>query len=82
MEMITAGRSTVERELEENLAMSLKELLVERRGNRLGVSKIRCQLSEILNATMQQEGLVDILKVVDWCSIMRWHVFVRAGVVG
>jgi len=87
MDMITTGRSTAERELEENLAASLKELLVERRGNRLGVSEIRRQLSEILNAQVQQEDLVDILKVMDADGLVQFNeraqtVFVRAGVVG
>jgi DNA replication licensing factor MCM4 len=87
MDMITTGRSTVERELEENLAASLKELIVERRGNRLGVSDIRRQLSEILNTQVQQEDLTEILKVMDADGLVQFNeraqtVFVRAGVVG
>ena len=87
MDMITTGRSTVERELEENLAASLKELIVERRGNRLGVSDIRRQLSEILNTQVQQEDLTEILKVMDADGLVQYNeraqtVFVRAGVVG
>jgi DNA replication licensing factor MCM4 len=87
MDMITTGRSTAERELEENLAASLRELLVERRGNRLGVSEIRRQLSEILNAQVQQEDLTEILKVMDADGLVQYNeraqtVFVRAGVVG
>jgi DNA replication licensing factor MCM4 len=87
MDMITTGRSTAERELEENLAASLRELLVERRGNRLSVSEIRRQLSEILNAQVQQEDLTEILKVMDADGLVQYNeraqtVFVRAGVVG
>mmetsp|Transcript_27161 Transcript_27161/g.58199 ORF Transcript_27161/g.58199 Transcript_27161/m.58199 type:complete len:853 (+) Transcript_27161:2791-5349(+) len=87
MDMITTGRSTAERELEENLASSLKELLVERRGNRMGVSEIRRQVSEVLNATVQQEDLTDILKVMDADGLVQFNeraqtVFVRAGVIG
>jgi DNA replication licensing factor MCM4 len=87
MDMITTGRSTVERELEENLAASLKELIVERRGNRLGVSDIRRQLSEILNTQVQLEDLTEILKVMDADGLVQYNeraqtVFVRAGVVG
>jgi len=86
MDMITTGRSTAERELEESLAAGLKELLVERRGNRLGVSDIRRQLSEILNVTVPQEELVDVLKVMDADGLVQFNeraqtVFVRAGVV-
>jgi DNA replication licensing factor MCM4 len=87
MDMITTGRSTAERELEENLSASLKELLVERRGNRLGVSEIRRQLGEILNVTVQQEDLIDIIKVMDADGLVQYNeraqtVFVRAGVIG
>jgi DNA replication licensing factor MCM4 len=87
MDMITTGRSTAERELEENLSASLKELLVERRGNRLGVSEIRRQLGELLNVTVQTEDLTDILKVMDADGLVQYNeraqtVFVRAGVIG
>ena len=71
---ITTGRSTAERELEENLASSLKELLVERRGNRLGVSEIRRQLGEILNTQVQPEDLTDILKVMDADGLVQFNV--------
>lgn len=87
MDMITTGRSTAERELEENMASSLRELLVERRGNRLGVSEIRRQLGEILNDQVPQEDLTDILKVMDADGLVQFNeraqtVFVRAGVIG
>ncbi|KAL7436522.1 hypothetical protein ACHAXH_005386 [Discostella pseudostelligera] len=87
MDMITTGRSTAERELEENLSASLKELLVERRGNRIGVSEIRRQLSEIMNVTVQQEDLIEIIKVMDADGLVQYNeraqtVFVRAGVIG
>jgi DNA replication licensing factor MCM4 len=62
MDMITTGRSTAERELEENLGATLKELLVERRGNRLSMAEIKRQLSEINNAEIQQEDLMEILR--------------------
>ena len=51
---------------------SLKELLVER-GNRMGVSDIRRQLSEILNVTVQQEDIVDILKVIDTDGLVQFN---------
>jgi DNA replication licensing factor MCM4 len=62
MDMIATGRSTAERELEENLGATLKELLVERRGNRLSLAEIRRQLSEINNIPIQQDDLVEILR--------------------
>ena len=86
MDMITKGRSTAERELEENLAAILKEQMVKR-GNRMGVSDIRHHLSEILNVTVQQEDIVDILNVMDADGLVQFNeraqtVFVCAGVVG
>lgn len=70
MDMITTGRSTAERELEENLGATLKELLIERRGNRLSMAEIRRQLSEINNATIQQEDLIEILRG----ELRHWHI--------
>lgn len=87
MDMIATGRSTAERELEENLASSLRELLVERRGNRLGVGEVRRQLSEILDQQVTPEDLTEILRVMDADGLVQFNeraqtVFVRAGVVG
>ncbi|KAL7490291.1 hypothetical protein ACHAW6_016045 [Cyclotella cf. meneghiniana] len=87
MDMIATGRSTAERELEENLGATLKELLVERRGNRLSLAEIRRQLSEINNIPIQQDDLVEILRVVEADGLIQFNeraqtVFVRAGVVG
>ena len=87
MDMIATGRTTAERELEESLGASLKELLVERRGNRLSVSEIRRQLSEILNVAVQQEDLIEILRTMEADGLVQFNeraqtVFVRAGVVG
>ncbi|KAL3794766.1 hypothetical protein HJC23_012776 [Cyclotella cryptica] len=87
MDMITTGRSTAERELEENLGATLKELLVERRGNRLSLAEIRRQLSEINNIPIQQDDLIEILRVVEADGLIQFNeraqtVFVRAGVVG
>ncbi|KAL7541215.1 hypothetical protein ACHAWF_006878 [Thalassiosira exigua] len=87
MDMIATGRSAGEREMEESLAASLRELLVERRGNRLGVAAVRKQLSEIMNAQVSQEDLADILRVMDADGLVQFNeraqtVFVRAGVVG
>ena len=86
MDMTTTGRSTVERELEGNLDASLNELLVER-GNWMGVSDIRRRLSDFLNITVQQENIIDILKVMDVDGLVQFNeraqtIFVHAGVVG
>ncbi|KAL7458005.1 hypothetical protein ACHAWC_009531 [Mediolabrus comicus] len=87
MDMITTGRSTLERELEENLGASLKELLIERRGNRMSVSEIRRTLEEILNTQIQQEDLTEVLRMFEADGLVQYSersqtVFVRAGVVG
>ena len=87
MDMITTGRSTLERELEENLGASLKELLIERRGNRMSVSEIRRTLEELLNTQVQQEDLTEVLRIFEADGLVQYSersqtVFVRAGVVG
>ena len=87
MDMITTGRSTLERELEENLGASLKELLIERRGNRMSVSEIRRTLEELLNTQVQQEDLTEVLRMFEADGLVQYSersqtVFVRAGVVG
>eukprot|EP00985_Skeletonema_marinoi_P020181 scaffold11863_cov165-Skeletonema_marinoi.AAC.4 len=87
MDMITTGRSTLERELEENLGASLKELLIERRGNRMSVSEIRRTMEELLNTQIQQEDLTEVLRMFEADGLVQYSersqtVFVRAGVVG
>ncbi|KAL7500050.1 hypothetical protein ACHAWT_009921 [Skeletonema menzelii] len=87
MDMITTGRSTLERELEENLGASLKELLIERRGNRMSVSEIRRTMEELLNIQVQQEDLTEVLRMFEADGLVQYSersqtVFVRAGVVG
>jgi len=87
MDMITTGRSTLERELEENLGASLKELLIERRGNRMSVSEIRRTLEELLNTQVQQEDLTEVLRMFEADGLVQYSersqsVFVRAGVIG
>jgi len=87
MDMITTGRSTLERELEENLGASLKELLIERRGNRMSVSEIRRTMEELLNTQVQQEDLTEVLRMFEADGLVQYSersqtVFVRAGVVG
>jgi len=86
MDMINTGRSTVERELEETLGASLKELLAERRGNRMSVSEIRRQLNEILNVNVQQDDLLECLRTMEADGLVQFNeraqtVFVRAGVI-
>eukprot|EP01083_Nonionella_stella_P257437 881208_1 len=87
MDMITTGRSTANREMEEALNLSLKELLAERRGNRMAVSDVRNQLSEIMNVSaLRQEDVVEGLRVLEADGLIQFNeraqtIFVRAGVV-
>ncbi|EJK71570.1 hypothetical protein THAOC_06970, partial [Thalassiosira oceanica] len=66
---------------------SVRELLVERRGNRLGVADVRRQLSEVTNEQIEQEDIVEVLRTLDADGLVQYNeraqtVFVRAGVVG
>eukprot|EP00957_Ditylum_brightwellii_P101460 7732385-Ditylum_brightwellii.AAC.1 len=84
MDMITTGRSSAERENEESLNTTLKELLAERRGNRMAVSDVRRQLNEITNANAQQEEVVEALRRMEADGLIQFNeraqtIFVRAG---
>mmetsp|Transcript_64988 Transcript_64988/g.95965 ORF Transcript_64988/g.95965 Transcript_64988/m.95965 type:complete len:159 (-) Transcript_64988:83-559(-) len=85
MDMITTGRSSAERENEESLNTTLKELLAERRGNRMAVSDVRRQLNEVTNANAQQEEVVEALRRMEADGLIQFNeraqtIFVRAGV--
>ncbi|EJK62244.1 hypothetical protein THAOC_17150 [Thalassiosira oceanica] len=87
MDMIATGRSRAEQEKQEGLMSSVRELLVERRGNRLGVADVRRQLSEVTNEQIEQEDIVEVLRTLDADGLVQYNeraqtVFVRAGVVG
>jgi len=87
MDMIATGRSRAEQEKQEGLMSSVRELLVERRGNRLGVADVRRQLSEVTNEQVEQEDVVEVLRTLDADGLVQYNeraqtVFVRAGVVG
>jgi DNA replication licensing factor MCM4 len=96
MDMITTGRSSVDRELEQRLQSSLKELLVERRGHRITIRDIIKQLMEIsLNAkigtdtvenTPQHEDVMEALRILDADGCIQLNeraqtVFVRSSLI-
>mmetsp|Transcript_9156 Transcript_9156/g.13721 ORF Transcript_9156/g.13721 Transcript_9156/m.13721 type:complete len:889 (-) Transcript_9156:170-2836(-) len=87
MDMITTGRSTANREMEEALNLSLKELLAERRGNRMAVVDVRRQLTEIMNITsIKQEDVMEALRLAEGDGLIQLNeraqtIFVRAGIV-
>lgn len=86
MDMITTGRSTADRELEEQINVGIKELLAERRGNRMAVRDITKQLAEITNTTIPHDAIVDALRQMDADGAVQFNeraqtIFVRAGIV-
>lgn len=62
-------------------------LFIKRRGNRMAVSDVRNQLSEIMNVSaLRQEDVVEGLRVLEADGLIQFNeraqtIFVRAGVV-
>jgi DNA replication licensing factor MCM4 len=86
MDMITTGRSSSDREHEEQMNMCLKELFAERRGTRMAFRDVQQQLNEILNATVTHDELVEILRQMEANNLIQLNeraqtVFVRTGIV-
>jgi DNA replication licensing factor MCM4 len=86
MDMITTGRSTADREMEETINVSLKELLAERRGNRMAFRDIKKQLAEITNATIPHDAIVEALRQMDADGSVQFNeraqtIFVKTGIV-
>jgi DNA replication licensing factor MCM4 len=88
MDMITTGRSTAHRELDEQLDLSLQELFRERRGNRMAVRDVAKQLSEINNGTVIPHGdMIEALRRMHADGVIQLNeraqtIFVRGGLVG
>jgi DNA replication licensing factor MCM4 len=87
MDMITTGRSSTTRQLEEQIDLSLRELFQERRGRRMAVRDVTQQLSEINDASIPNEDVVEGLRRMHADGVVQFNeraqtVFVRAGVVG
>jgi DNA replication licensing factor MCM4 len=86
MDMITTGRSTVDRQLEEQLQLNIKELFAERRGNRMAIRDVTKQLTEISNITIPHDDIMAALKQLDSEGVIQLNeraqtVFVRSGLV-
>jgi DNA replication licensing factor MCM4 len=86
MDMITTGRSSADRELEESIENGLKELFAARRGTRMAVRDITTQLSEILNNSVEQSDIIEALGQMEGNGVIQFNeraqtVYVRAGVV-
>mmetsp|Transcript_7832 Transcript_7832/g.11985 ORF Transcript_7832/g.11985 Transcript_7832/m.11985 type:complete len:885 (+) Transcript_7832:84-2738(+) len=65
MDMITTGRTSAVREMEESLNVGLKELLSSRRGNRLAVRDVVRELSEFTGLNLPQEEVLQALKTME-----------------
>lgn len=86
MDMINTGRSAVDRQQEQEMLLALKELLAERRGNRLSIRDVSQQLGEITNTTPSHDAVVESLRLLDGDGTIQLNeraqtIFVRSGVV-
>jgi DNA replication licensing factor MCM4 len=97
MDMITTGRGVVDRQREELVQTSLRELFAQRRGARLAVRDVTQQLSEILGgnstevnterpATLSHDFIMDALRQLEAQGVLQLNeraqtIFVSAGIV-
>jgi DNA replication licensing factor MCM4 len=86
MDMITTGHSSADRQMEEQLELSLRELFQERRGSRMAVRDVTRQLTEINNLQIPHEIVVEGLRRMHADSIIQFNersqtIFVRSGLV-
>jgi len=86
MDLITTGRSTVDRAMEEQLDLSLKELFRERRGNRMAVRDVTNQLAEINNVEVPHDDVLEALRRMHADGVIQFNeraqtIFVRSGIV-
>jgi DNA replication licensing factor MCM4 len=84
MDMIATGRSAADRQMEEQVAVTLKELLLERRGTRMTVREIERQLGEITNTTPSHDTVVQMLRRLEDEGVVQWNahaqtVYVQTG---
>jgi DNA replication licensing factor MCM4 len=87
MDMIATGRSAADRQMEEQVAVTLKELLLERRGTRMTVREIERQLGEITNTTPSHDTVVQMLRRLEDEGVVQWNahaqtVYVQTGLGG
>ena len=87
MDMITTGRTSANREMEESLSLTIKELLSERRGNRMAVSDVRRQVSEVMNlSALRPDDIVETLRRLEADGLIQFNernqtLFVRCGLI-
>ena len=83
MDMITTGRSSNTREMEEQLNITLQELFRERRGARMAVRDVTKQLNEINNAIVPHDDMVEGLRRMHADGVIQFNertqtIFVRS----
>jgi len=87
MDMITTGRSSADRDMEEQVTLTLKELFAERRGTRMAIRDVTRQLSEITNNTnISHTEVLDALRRMEADGLVQLNeraqtIFVRTGIV-
>ena len=86
MDMITTGHSSADRQMEEQLELSLRELFQERRGSRMAVRDVTRQLTEINNVQIPHENVVEGLRRMHADGVIQFNersqtIFVRSGLV-
>jgi DNA replication licensing factor MCM4 len=86
MDMITTGKSSADRQLEEQITLTLQELFAERRGTRMAVRDVTKQLAEITNATIPHDEVVKALRQMEADGVIQYQeraqtIFVRTGIV-
>jgi DNA replication licensing factor MCM4 len=86
MDMINTGRSSKDREQEEQISMCLKELFAERRGTRMAIRDVTRQLTEVTNTTITHDELMEVLRRMEADNLIQLNeraqtVFVRTGIV-
>jgi len=85
MDMITTGRSSADREMEEQINVTMKELFAERRGTRMAVRDVARQLSEITNSSVPQDEVLEALRRMEGDGLIQLNeraqtVFVRTSI--
>jgi DNA replication licensing factor MCM4 len=87
MHMIITGRSSSDRESEEQVNSTLKELFAERRGTRMAVRDVSRLLSELINTrTISHDEVMEALRRMEADSLIQINeraqtIFVRTGII-
>jgi DNA replication licensing factor MCM4 len=86
MDMITTGRSSADREMEEQINLALRELFTERRGTRMAIRDVTRRLSEVITGQVSHDDVMEALRQMEADGLVQLNergqtVFVRSGIV-